>query len=59
MIEFFPTAGCDRQDSRVAKEPYQPPELMGWGTLREITEKVGYRGAADGGRFPLGYKTSF
>jgi len=42
-----------------AKKPYHAPELMEWGALAEITQKVGYRGANDGGRFPYGYKTSF
>jgi hypothetical protein len=42
-----------------AKQAYQPPELMTWGTLSELTKKVGYKGANDGGLFPFGYKTSF
>lgn len=41
------------------KKPYHAPELVKWGTLAKITQKVGYRGANDGGRFPYGYKTSF
>ena len=41
------------------RRAYLPPELTTWGTLSKITQKVGYLGAADGGRFPLGYKTSF
>ena len=60
MTKSFATGGgSTRPEPDLVREPYQPPELMDWGTLREITERVGYQGAADGGRFPLGYKTSF
>jgi hypothetical protein len=41
------------------RQAYQPPELMTWGTLSELTQKVGYKGSNDGGLFPFGYKTSF
>ncbi len=32
-----------------AKKPYEKPALIRWGTLREITQAVGNRGASDGG----------
>jgi hypothetical protein len=33
-----------------AKKPYKKPVLELWGTLREMTEKVGRHGSADGGK---------
>jgi hypothetical protein len=33
-----------------AKKAYETPDLIRWGTLREITQAVGNRGASDGGR---------
>ena len=32
-----------------AKKPYEAPALVRWGTLRDITQAVGNRGASDGG----------
>jgi hypothetical protein len=32
------------------KKPYEPPVLVRWGTLRELTESAGYRGASDGAK---------
>jgi hypothetical protein len=32
-----------------AKKPYEAPALIRWGTLREITQSAGNRGASDGG----------
>jgi hypothetical protein len=32
------------------KKPYEAPVLVRWGTLRELTQAVGARGASDGGR---------
>jgi hypothetical protein len=32
------------------KKPYEPPVLVRWGTLRELTQAVGYSGASDGAR---------
>ncbi|HLG48103.1 MAG TPA: lasso RiPP family leader peptide-containing protein [Reyranella sp.] len=32
------------------KKTYEAPALIRWGTLREITQSVGNRGASDGGR---------
>jgi hypothetical protein len=32
------------------KKPYAAPELIRWGTLREITSKIGVKGALDGGK---------
>ncbi len=37
----------DRADE--AKKPYEAPVLVRWGTLQEITQAVGNRGASDGG----------
>jgi hypothetical protein len=52
-------SGLQQQPSGDKKKPYHAPELVKWGTLAKITQKVGYRGANDGGKFPYGYKTSF
>ena len=41
------------------KKRYEKPVLVRLGTLRSITQKVGYRGNADGGRFPSAFRTSF
>jgi hypothetical protein len=30
------------------KRPYVAPELLSWGTMRDITLKVGISGASDG-----------
>lgn len=30
------------------REPYKKPELMAWGTLRDITQAVGFSGFKDG-----------
>jgi hypothetical protein len=34
------------------KKPYTPPRLIVHGTIRDLTQKVGPRRTADGGRFP-------
>lgn len=39
------------------RKPYLRPELLRLGTLADITRTVGYRGAADGGRFPQRFRT--
>jgi hypothetical protein len=39
------------------KKPYTPPELVVYGTVRELTQKVGFTRATDGGKFPR-YRTS-
>jgi hypothetical protein len=31
------------------KKPYEPPVLVRWGTLHELTQSVGSLGASDGG----------
>lgn len=36
--------------SEATKRPYTPPVLIEWGTLRDITEAVGWTGASDGGK---------
>lgn len=39
------------------KKPYLRPQLMRLGTLADMTRTVGYRGSADGGRFPQRFRT--
>jgi hypothetical protein len=58
-MEERTTISTDCVPPERTRETYLPPELRLLGTLAEITQKVGYLGAADGGRFPFGYKTSF
>ena len=31
------------------KKPYSPPQLTVYGTVRELTQKVGQSGSSDGG----------
>jgi hypothetical protein len=42
-----------------ARKPYQPPQLVRLGGMREVTQKVGWRGRSDGGRFPYGFRTAY
>jgi len=37
---------------REPKKPYSSPILTIYGTVRELTQKVGLRKSNDGGRFP-------
>lgn len=37
---------------RGPKRPYSSPILTVYGTVRELTQKVGLRRRTDGGRFP-------
>jgi hypothetical protein len=37
---------------RDAKKPYSSPILTVYGTVRELTQRVGLRRHRDGGRFP-------
>jgi hypothetical protein len=41
---------------RDSKKPYVSPKLTVYGTVKELTQKVGLRRTNDGGRFPR-YKT--
>jgi hypothetical protein len=41
------------------RKPYLRPQLVRLGTLADMTRKVGYRGSADGGRFPFGFRTAW
>jgi hypothetical protein len=41
------------------KKPYLRPQLVRLGTLADMTRTVGYRGSADGGRFPFGFRTAW
>jgi hypothetical protein len=34
------------------KKPYSSPIITVYGTVRELTQKVGLRSRTDGGRFP-------
>jgi hypothetical protein len=34
------------------KKPYVSPKLIVYGTVQELTKKVGVHGNRDGGRFP-------
>jgi len=40
-----------------AKKPYKAPELMPWGSMRDITMAVGSAGADDGGSMKSPRKT--
>jgi len=57
------TAEADDEDAIVraeivwAKKPYLQPQLVRLGSLADMTRTVGYRGAADGGRFPQRFRT--
>ncbi|TAJ86538.1 lasso RiPP family leader peptide-containing protein [Reyranella sp.] len=37
-------------DEPILKKPYAPPVLVQWGTLRDITQSVGWNGRSDGGK---------
>lgn len=52
--EVIATAGIGEM-----KKPYLRPQLVRLGTLADMTRKVGYRGSADGGRFPFGFRTAW
>ena len=34
------------------KKTYEPPRLIVYGTVRDLTQKVGIRATLDGGSFP-------
>ncbi|MFI5097237.1 MAG: lasso RiPP family leader peptide-containing protein [Candidatus Acidiferrales bacterium] len=42
---------------REPKKPYEKPKLAVYGTLRELTKKVGSHGSGDGGRLAGRNKT--
>jgi hypothetical protein len=42
----------DKPVKRDGKKPYTPPVLTVYGTVRELTQKVGLVRHLDGGRFP-------
>lgn len=44
-------------DASGEKKPYLRPQLLRLGTLADMTRTVGYRGSADGGRFPQRFRT--
>lgn len=41
----------------VAKKPYQPPKLLVYGDLTEMTKAVGTKGGPDGGNKPRARRT--
>lgn len=57
------TADADDEEAIVTAEivwtrkPYLRPLLVRLGTLADMTRTVGYRGSADGGRFPQRFRT--
>lgn len=42
----------DKPVKRDGKKPYASPALTVYGTVRELTQKVGLRRSRDGGRLP-------
>jgi hypothetical protein len=48
--------GSARPPGRV-KKAYTAPVLVRWGTLRDMTLKVGHKGTLDGGRMVLQRRT--
>ena len=43
-----PLPGEEAKDTQ-ARKPYDAPILVRWGTLRDITQAAGNKGASDGG----------
>jgi hypothetical protein len=41
-----------RPVKRDIKKPYSSPLITVYGTVRELTQKIGLRGRSDGGRAP-------
>ncbi len=48
-----------KQEPEKPKKPYTKPTLTIYGTVRELTQKVGQNGQRDGGIIPLRNKTQF
>jgi hypothetical protein len=42
----------DKKLQNSAKKVYSPPQLTVYGTVRELTQKVGPTQRSDGGKFP-------
>lgn len=40
----------DSRESAPPKKPYTAPALVTWGSLRDITQSVGWSGNSDGGK---------
>jgi hypothetical protein len=40
----------EQGEKKQQKKPYEPPVLVQWGSLREITQKNGWNGNSDGGK---------
>jgi len=43
----------DKPDKREPKKPYSKPKLTVYGTIVELTQKVGHAGSLDGQIIPL------
>jgi hypothetical protein len=43
----------DKSDKRETKKPYSKPKLTVYGTMVELTQKVGHSGNLDGQIIPL------
>jgi hypothetical protein len=48
----------DKPVKREPKKPYSKPTLTVYGTVRELTQKIGRTGSADAGTFPR-FRTNF
>jgi len=42
----------DKPVKAEVKKPYEPPRLLVYGTIRDLTQKVGPTRNSDAGRFP-------
>ena len=42
----------DERSPTPTKKPYVAPIVMSWGTLRDMTQKLGNNGALDGAKKP-------
>ncbi|MDE3108600.1 MAG: lasso RiPP family leader peptide-containing protein [Acidobacteriota bacterium] len=42
----------DRGGDHAEKKPYEPPALVIYGTVTDLTKNLGHRGNKDGGKAP-------
>jgi hypothetical protein len=49
----------ETRSESIAKKAYLKPVLLRLGLMHDLTQKVGYRGRSDGGRFPSAFRTAF
>ena len=59
MAELLPEVSGLAPMKRQPKKPYSKPTLTVYGTVRELTQKVGVHGSRDNGINPAQNKTSF